>query len=225
MRSCVAGHEKCRDSNTERPSVCHRAGGATRNFSLHFADLNLVSTNFDSCREPPRNIPTLPLAVAVSPVLIYLYSITFLHLRSNQTLADQMLLLIQSGKGATPCKDGWNDSSTKSLITRRSLDFREDPMASESTNSPVTKGKQSIHRRRLLVVGKNLEGLTARGAFLEGSGYQVFTCCSHNQAVRSLQSEVFDFVLLSQGSRSQLVALDWGQRAPAKVSAAPGARA
>jgi len=96
-------------------------------------------------------------------------------------------------------------------------------MASDSTNSPVTKGTQSVHRRRLLVVGKNLGALTARGAFLESSGYQVVTCCSHDEAVRSLQSEVFDFVLLSQGSRSQLVALDWGQGAPATVSVATGA--
>jgi len=97
-------------------------------------------------------------------------------------------------------------------------DSREDRMASDSTNSPVVNGNQSIHRRRLLVVGKEFRGLAARGAFLESFGYQVVACCSRDQAVRSLRSEVFDFVLLSQGNRSLLVALDWGQRPPAKVS-------
>jgi len=113
----------------------------------------------------------------------------------------------------------------ESLITSPLIRLREDPMASDSTNSPATKRKQSVHRRRLLVVGENLGGLPARGAFLESLGYQVVTCCSQDEAVRSLQSQVFDFVLLSQGSRSQLVALDWGQRAPAKVSVATGASA
>ena len=91
-------------------------------------------------------------------------------------------------------------------------------MASDSTNSPVVNGKQSIHRRRLLVVGNNVRGLAARGTFLESFDYQVVACSSHEQAVRSLQSEVFDFVLLSQGSRSQLVALDWGRRPSAKAN-------
>ncbi len=98
-------------------------------------------------------------------------------------------------------------------------------MASDSTKDAVAHGKQSIHRRRLLVVGEDLGGLAARGAFPESFGYQVVTCCSQDEAVRSLQSELFDFVLLSQGSRSQLVALDWGQRTPAQVSAASGTRA
>jgi hypothetical protein len=89
-------------------------------------------------------------------------------------------------------------------------------MATENTNIPVVKGK-GIRRRKLLVVGKSLGDLTARGVFLESFGYQVVACSSHAQAVRSMQSEAFDFVLLIQGSRFQLVALDWGQ-GPAKVS-------
>ena len=90
-------------------------------------------------------------------------------------------------------------------------------MASENTNIPVTKGKDTC-RRKILVVGKSLGGLTARGVFLESFGYQVVACCSHAQAVRSMQSEAFDFVLLIQGSRSLLVALDWCRGGPAKVS-------
>jgi hypothetical protein len=89
-------------------------------------------------------------------------------------------------------------------------------MASENTNIPVVKGKD-IRRRKLLVVGRSLGGLTARGLLLESFGYQVVACSSYAQAVRSMQSEAFDFVLLIQGSRSLLVALDWGQGS-AKVS-------
>lgn len=88
-------------------------------------------------------------------------------------------------------------------------------MASGGTNSPAGKGKHSIHRRSLLVVGKDLGDLTAYRSFLERSGCQVFACSSYEQAVRSLQSKAFDFVLLG----SLLVALQWGRR-PAKVSVA-----
>jgi len=109
-----------------------------------------------------------------------------------------------------------NDCGRRVPLPYRSFDSREDRMASNGTSSPLASGKLSIHPRRLLVVGKNLPGLAVRGAFLESFGYQVVACCSRDQAVRSLQSEVFDFVLLSQGNRSQLVALDWGRRPPAK---------
>jgi PleD family two-component response regulator len=81
-------------------------------------------------------------------------------------------------------------------------------MPSGGTNRPVGRGKQSIHRRSLLVVGEDLGDLTACRSFLERSGYQVFACSSYEQAVRSLQSEAFDFVLLG----SLLVALEWGRR-------------
>jgi hypothetical protein len=89
-------------------------------------------------------------------------------------------------------------------------------MVSENTNSQAGKGKQSIHRRRLLVVGKGLGDLTACRSVLERSGCQVFACSSYEQAVRSLEYQAFDFVLLG----SVLVALEWGRRAPAKVSVA-----
>jgi DNA-binding NtrC family response regulator len=78
-------------------------------------------------------------------------------------------------------------------------------MVSDTTNVPVADRKQSIQRRRLLVVGEDLADLVACRAFFEPFGYQVAVCRSHEQAVRSLQSEVFDFVLLNQGSPR----LDW----------------
>ncbi len=78
-------------------------------------------------------------------------------------------------------------------------------MASDTTNVPVADGKRSIQRRKLLVVGEDLGDLTACRAFFEIFGYHVVLCSSHERAVRSLQSEVFDFVLLNQGSPS----LDW----------------
>ena len=89
-------------------------------------------------------------------------------------------------------------------------------MASESTNSPAGKEKQSIYRPSLLVVGEDLRDLAVYRLFLERSGCQVFACSSYAQAVRSLQSKAFDFVLLG----SLLVALEWGRRATAKVSIA-----
>jgi len=89
-------------------------------------------------------------------------------------------------------------------------------MASDGTNGPVGKGKQSMHRRSLLVVGEDLGDLTAYRLFLEGSGCQVVACSSYEQAARSLQSRAFDFVLLG----SLLVALEWSRRAPAQVSVA-----
>jgi len=78
-------------------------------------------------------------------------------------------------------------------------------MTSDTTSRPVTDGKHSIQRRRLLVVTEDLGDLTACRAFFEKFGYQVVACSSHEQAARSLRSEVFDFVLLNQGSPR----LDW----------------
>ena len=89
-------------------------------------------------------------------------------------------------------------------------------MTSDGTNSPVVKGRQSIHRRSLLVVGEDLGELPACRLSLERSGCQVVACSSYEQAARYLQSEALDFVLLG----SLLVALEWGRRAPAKVSVA-----
>ena len=78
-------------------------------------------------------------------------------------------------------------------------------MALDTTNRPVTHGKQSIHRRRLLVVREDLGDLAACRLFFESFGYEVVTCSSHAQAARSLQAEGFDLVLLNQGSPR----LDW----------------
>jgi hypothetical protein len=101
------------------------------------------------------------------------------------------------------------------MSPRRSFHLKGDPMTSGSISSPVAETDQSIQLRRLLVVGEDLGGLTASRPLLESLGYQIAACC-YEQAVRSLQSEAFDFVLLNQGSRSQLVALDWGRRVPTK---------
>jgi DNA-binding NtrC family response regulator len=73
-------------------------------------------------------------------------------------------------------------------------------MLSDSTIGPLEEGKQSIQRRRLLVVGEDLGDLTSCRAFLEKVGYQAIACSSHEQSARSLQSGVFNFILLHQGS-------------------------
>jgi DNA-binding NtrC family response regulator len=73
-------------------------------------------------------------------------------------------------------------------------------MASDTTNGPLADGKPSIRRCRLLVVREDLADPAACRAFFEKFGYQVVACSSQEQAARSLRSEVFDFVLLNQGS-------------------------
>ena len=78
-------------------------------------------------------------------------------------------------------------------------------MNSITTNIPGADQKQAFRGIKLLVVGEDLGLLTSRRAFLESLGYQVLVCSSHEQALRSLQSEVLDFVLLSQESPQ----LDW----------------
>ena len=78
-------------------------------------------------------------------------------------------------------------------------------MDSILTTIPGADQKQPLRRIKLLVVGEDLELLTSRRAFLERLGYQVLVCSSHEQAVSCLQSEVWNFVLLSQESPQ----LDW----------------
>jgi DNA-binding NtrC family response regulator len=78
-------------------------------------------------------------------------------------------------------------------------------MVSDTLKGPVENRKQSLERRRLLVVGEDLGELTACRAFFEKFSFQVVASSTHAQAVRSLQSEGFHFVLLNQGSPR----LDW----------------
>jgi two-component system, response regulator, stage 0 sporulation protein F len=82
---------------------------------------------------------------------------------------------------------------------------KRDSMVPDTTNGSVTDGKQSIQRRRLLVVREDLGDLMACDVFFDSFSYEVVTCSSDEQAARSLQSEGFDLVLLNQGSPR----LDW----------------
>jgi len=72
-------------------------------------------------------------------------------------------------------------------------------------DTPYGPAKQSIQRRKLLVVSEDVGDLTASRAFFESFGYEVVACSSHEQAAHSLQSEGLDLVLLNQGSPR----LDW----------------
>src|SRR5215470_6351646 len=62
----------------------------------------------------------------------------------------------------------------------------EVPMALDTPYGPA---KQSIQRRKLLVVREDVGDLTASRAFFESFGYEVVACSSHEQAAHSLQSE------------------------------------
>ena len=78
-------------------------------------------------------------------------------------------------------------------------------MDSTLTNIPGAEQKQAFRGIKLLVVGEDVGLLASRRAFLESLGYQVLVCSSYEQAIRSLRSEILDFVLLSQESPK----LDW----------------
>jgi DNA-binding NtrC family response regulator len=70
---------------------------------------------------------------------------------------------------------------------------------------PNQKGRaQPLFARRgkALLVDENPEGLHYYCNIVEGCGYQVRACPSYQEAVYCLGSEVFDFVMVSQGSRN-----------------------
>jgi DNA-binding NtrC family response regulator len=59
-----------------------------------------------------------------------------------------------------------------------------------------------VRRGKALLVVEDPEALHYYCGLLEGWGYQVRTCQSYEEGVCCLGSEVFDFVLVSQGSRN-----------------------
>ena len=58
------------------------------------------------------------------------------------------------------------------------------------------------HRGKALLVVEDPEALHYYGSLLKGWGYQVRACHSYKEGVCCLGSEVFDFVMVSQGSRN-----------------------
>ena len=67
------------------------------------------------------------------------------------------------------------------------------------------KGRPEAHlvrRGKALLVIEDPEALHYYCSILEGWGYQVRACHSYEEGVCCLGSEVFDFVMVSQGSRN-----------------------
>ncbi len=57
-----------------------------------------------------------------------------------------------------------------------------------------------IFRRKALLVDESPEGLHFYSTVLEAHGYGVRRCSSYHEGVRCLSEELFDFVIVSQGT-------------------------
>jgi len=75
-------------------------------------------------------------------------------------------------------------------------------MEREDTNQEGRAQPLLAHRNKALLVHEDLGDLHYYFTVLERWGYQVRACHSYDEAVRCLESGVFDLVLVSQGSRN-----------------------
>jgi DNA-binding NtrC family response regulator len=73
-------------------------------------------------------------------------------------------------------------------------------MESIETNPKGRPQPLFVRRGSALLVVEEAEALHYYCNILEGWGYQVRACCSYEEGVCRLGSEVFDFVMVSQGS-------------------------
>ena len=74
-------------------------------------------------------------------------------------------------------------------------------MAGSATNQTAQERIQTQSRGKVLLVDDELQDLQCYDAFLCARGYDVLTCASYAEGAHYLQHEVFDFVVVSQGSR------------------------
>ena len=58
------------------------------------------------------------------------------------------------------------------------------------------------HKAKLLLVNENLEDLVYYNAILQHYGYEACPCPTYAEAIERFQSERFDLVIVSQGSRA-----------------------
>ncbi len=75
-------------------------------------------------------------------------------------------------------------------------------MGLKDTNQEGRAQPLLVRSGKALLVHEDPGGLHYYCSILEGWGYQVRACRSYEEGVRCLGSEVFDFVMVSQGSRS-----------------------
>ena len=60
----------------------------------------------------------------------------------------------------------------------------------------------STRSKKVLVVDEEAGDLKILRLTLEGQGFEVFTCTSFEAGVQCLETEIFDFVVVSQGSQA-----------------------
>jgi len=60
----------------------------------------------------------------------------------------------------------------------------------------------STRSRKVLLVDEEAGDLRILRLTLEGQGFEVFSCTSYDAAILCLESEPFDFVVVSQGTRA-----------------------
>jgi DNA-binding NtrC family response regulator len=75
-------------------------------------------------------------------------------------------------------------------------------MGPKDTNQEGKAQPLLARRGKALLVNEEPENLDFYRNLLEGWGYQVRACHSYEEGMRCLGSEVFDFVMVSQGSRN-----------------------
>jgi DNA-binding NtrC family response regulator len=73
-------------------------------------------------------------------------------------------------------------------------------MAPRITHHPLEERLPPAPKGRVLLVVEDAEDLHYYCAMLQGQGYLVRTCESFAEGARCLDSEVFDFIVVSQGS-------------------------
>lgn len=62
--------------------------------------------------------------------------------------------------------------------------------------------ERSTRSKRILVVDDDAGDLRTLRLTLEGQGFEVFTCASHEAGLECLNAERFDFVVVSQGTEA-----------------------
>ena len=70
------------------------------------------------------------------------------------------------------------------------------------TNRPFMNRQSEIstRRARILLIDEEAQDLTNLRQIMEGQGFEVFTCMSHDGGVQLLGRQSFDCVVVSQGS-------------------------
>jgi DNA-binding NtrC family response regulator len=72
------------------------------------------------------------------------------------------------------------------------------------TSDVFAQGKieSATRRAKLLVVDEEAGDLRTLRLILEGQGFQVLTCTTYEAAIQCLETEPFDFVVVSQGTQA-----------------------